>query len=262
MGVLNVTPDSFSDGGRFSRPDDALAHAERMAGEGADIIDVGGESTRPGASPVDADDELRRVVPVIEKLAVRIEAPVSVDTSSPRVMRAAVAAGAAMINDVRALRADGALEAAVELAVPVCLVHMRGEPQTMQRDPRYADVVREVRSFLLERARRCEEAGVARGDILIDPGFGFGKTVRHNLALLRGLGALAETGFPVVAGLSRKAMIASLVGRPVAEPLAASLALGLEAAARGARVLRVHDVAATRDALTVAECVSGIREPS
>ena len=213
MGVLNVTPDSFSDGGRFAELPAALAQAERLAGEGAAIIDVGGESTRPGAAPVDVDEELRRVIPVIERLVGRLAVPVSVDTSKPEVMRAAIAAGASMINDVTALRAPGAIDAVAESDVALCLMHMQGEPRTMQREPRYTDVLAEVRDFLRGRVACCVEAGISASRLVIDPGFGFGKTLEHNLELLRRLPELAADGYPVMAGLSRKSMIAQ-VDRP------------------------------------------------
>jgi dihydropteroate synthase len=251
MGVLNLTPDSFSDGGVFFRYEDALYRALRMVEEGADIIDVGGESTRPGAPPVSADAEIARVVPLIEALAARASIPISIDTSKPEVMRAAVGAGAGLINDVRALRLAGALEAAHELGVPVCLMHMQGEPGTMQAAPTYTNVVVEVRGFLSRRIDACVAAGIPRERLLIDPGFGFGKTLAHNLALLAGLPAVAALGVPVLVGLSRKSMIGALTDRPTAERLPGSLAAAVLAVERGARVVRVHDVAATVDALRV-----------
>ncbi|HEX9625511.1 MAG TPA: dihydropteroate synthase [Acidiferrobacterales bacterium] len=258
MGVLNVTPDSFSDGGRFLLRDVAVAHARRMAAEGADIIDVGGESTRPGAAAVPVQEELDRVVPVIEALRDALPVALSVDTAKPEVMRAAVAAGAGMINDVMALRADGALAAARDAGVPVCLMHMQGEPRSMQRDPRYGDVVAEVKAFLAGRIAACEAAGIARARLVIDPGFGFGKTLEHNLALLRALREFTALGVPVLAGLSRKSMIDKALGLPLERRLYASLALALIAARNGARILRVHDVAATREALRMAEAVEGL----
>lgn len=255
MGILNVTPDSFSDGGRFDRLDAALRHAEAMRDAGADILDVGGESTRPGAAPVSEAEELDRVIPVIEAIRSRLGVPVSVDTSKPGVMRAAVAAGAVLINDVNALRAKGALELAAASGVPVCLMHMRGEPRTMQGDPRYDDVVGEVRDFLLARAGDCVAAGIPRAHILLDPGFGFGKTLDHNLALLRGLPHLCDAGYPVLVGISRKSMLGAITGREVGQRLAASLAAALLALEGGARVLRVHDVAETRDVVKVWQAV-------
>ena len=251
MGILNVTPDSFSDGGLFNRLDDALRRAEQMVAQGAGILDVGGETTRPGAQAVGEQEEIERVAPVIEAISTRIGIPLSIDTSKPGVMRAAVGAGASLINDVNALRADGAIEAASALGVPVCLMHMQGEPRTMQHAPRYTDVVSEVRDFLVARAAACMAAGVAREDIWIDPGFGFGKTLQHNLQLLRGLPLLAQTGFPVLAGMSRKSMLGAVTGRAVGERLAGSLAVALLALQRGALILRVHDVAETRDVLQV-----------
>jgi dihydropteroate synthase len=252
MGVLNVTPDSFSDGGDFFSLDAAVRQAQRMAAEGADIIDIGGESTRPGASPVSADDEIRRVVPVIEAVASAVLLPISVDTSKSAVMRAAVAAGAGFINDVRALQLPGALDAARDCSVPVCLMHMRGQPGTMQASPAYVDVVAEVSAFLQERVDACVAAGIPRERLLLDPGFGFGKTLQHNLALLAGLGELHRQELPLVVGISRKSMIGALTGREVQDRLAGSLAAAVLAVDRGARVVRVHDVAPTVDALRVA----------
>jgi dihydropteroate synthase len=250
MGIVNVTPDSFSDGGRYADPAPALDHARRLAADGADLIDVGGESTRPGARPVPEADELARVIPVVEALA-RDGVAVSVDTGKPAVMRAAIAAGAAMINDVSALAAPGALTACAQSDVGVCLMHMRGEPRTMQRDPAYGDVVAEVREFLDARSAACRAAGIGSERIVVDPGFGFGKTVEHNLTLLRALPAIAALGYPVLAGWSRKSSLGHLTGRPVEERLAASLAAALAAVARGAAIVRVHDVRETVDALKV-----------
>jgi len=250
MGILNVTPDSFSDGGRYATLAAALDHAERMLADGAAIVDVGGESTRPGAAAVPEALELERVIPVVTALA-RDGALVSVDTRKPAVMRAALAAGAAMVNDVAALRAPGALAAVAATGAAVCLMHMQGEPQAMQAEPRYVDVVREVSEFLAGRAAACEAAGVARERIAIDPGFGFGKTVAHNLSLLRALPALAALGYPVVAGLSRKSTLGVLTGRPAGDRLAASIAAALAAVERGAAIVRVHDVRETVDALAV-----------
>jgi dihydropteroate synthase len=249
MGILNVTADSFSADGRLA-PAAAVAHGRRMLAEGARIVDVGGESTRPGASPVDEAEEARRVVPVIAALA-REGACVSVDTMKPGVMRAALDAGAAMINDVRALRAPGALDIAAKSDAAVCLMHMRGEPQTMQFAPAYADVVTEIRAFLQRRAAACMDAGIAASRIVVDPGFGFGKSVAHNLELLRDLDAITALGYPVMAGLSRKSTLGAITGRDVDDRLASSLAAALAAARRGARILRVHDVRETVDALAV-----------
>lgn len=256
MGVLNVTPDSFSDGGDFFVPDAALRRAEQMVAEGADIIDVGGESTRPGADAVSMQDERHRVVPVIEALARRLPVPLSVDTSKPEVMRAAADAGASLINDVRALRAPGALAAAASLRLPVCLMHMQGEPRTMQSDPTYGDVVAEVGDFLRARIAACLAAGVPGERLLLDPGFGFGKRLAHNLALLARLPELAEIGPPLLVGVSRKSMLGAITGRPVAERLPAGLAAAVLAAHGGARILRVHDVAPTVDALKVVAAVA------
>jgi len=251
MGVLNVTPDSFSDGGRFLGREQALAQALRMAQEGADIVDVGGESTRPGAAGVGAQQELDRVLPVLEAVRARCEVALSIDTSKAAVMREAARCGAGLVNDVRALREPGALEAAAGLGLPVVLMHMQGEPRTMQRAPHYDDVVGEVRAFLLARARACREAGIAPARIVLDPGFGFGKDLGHNLTLLKELRRLADSGYAVAVGLSRKSMIEKMIGRPPGQRGPASVALALAAAARGASVVRVHDVAATVDALRV-----------
>ena len=256
MGIVNVTPDSFSDGGEHASVEAAIAHGLRLAAEGADLLDVGGESTRPGAAEVDVVEELRRVLPVIEHLVAHTGLPISVDTSKPEVMRAAVAAGAGMINDVFALRRDGALDAAAELGVPVVLMHMQGTPHDMQAAPQYDDVVSEVHRFLAERVFVAEMAGIAKKQLVIDPGFGFGKNLEHNLALLAGLERLSDLGLPVLAGLSRKRSIAEMTGREaVAERVHGSVAAHLIAAQRGAMLLRVHDVAATVDALKVWDAV-------
>jgi dihydropteroate synthase len=255
MGVLNVTPDSFSDGGRYRDPRAALARAREMVAEGAAVIDVGGESTRPGAQPPTPEEELRRVLPVVEALVAELPVPVSVDTSTPAVMRRACAAGAGLVNDVRALARPGALEAAAEAGAAVCLMHMRGEPSTMQEAPRYRDVVAEVCDDLSARMEACEAAGIPRGRILLDPGFGFGKTLAHNLSLLQGLGRVVGLGQPVLVGLSRKSMIGSLLDAPVDRRLYGSLAAAVLAVAAGARLVRVHDVRATVEALAVAGAV-------
>ncbi|GAB2512818.1 dihydropteroate synthase [Lysobacter humi (ex Lee et al. 2017)] len=262
MGIVNVTPDSFSDGGQHADVGAAVAHGLRLVEEGADLLDVGGESTRPGATAVDADEELRRVLPVIERLAREAGVPISIDTSKPEVMRAAVAAGAGMINDVRALRSDGALDAAAALGVPVVLMHMLGEPRGMQADPRYDDVVAEVHRFLAERIFACEMAGIDKKRIVVDPGFGFGKTSAHNLELLARLDRFVDLGVPVLAGLSRKRTIGELTGRDAPQARAAgSVAAHLIAVQRGARIVRVHDVATTVDALRVWSAVDAVAAP-
>lgn len=259
VGILNVTPDSFSDGGAYGSIEAAVAHALRMAEEGADMLDVGGESTRPGAADVSVEDELARVIPVIEQLVARTTLPIAIDTSKPGVMLAAVAAGAGMVNDVFALRRDGALDAIAELGVPVCLMHMQGEPRSMQDDPHYDDVVGEVHRFLTDRLFACELAGIDKRKVLVDPGFGFGKALEHNLALLCALDRFSNLGSGVYAGLSRKGMIGTLTGKnEPADRAAGSAAAALIAAQRGARMVRVHDVAATVDALAVWRAVHAI----
>jgi len=262
MGIVNVTPDSFSDGGAHDTPAAAFAHAMRLLEEGADILDVGGESTRPGSAEVPVEEELRRVVPLVERLARETGAPISVDTSKPEVMRAAVEAGAGMINDVYALRREGALEAAAAARVPVVLMHMLGEPRSMQESPRYEDVTAEVQRFLAERIFAAEMAGIAKRNIVVDPGFGFGKTTAHNVELLGRMQGLAELGVPVLAGLSRKRSIGELTGRagPL-ERVHGSVAAHLVAVQRGARIVRVHDVAATVDALRVWRAVESVPQP-
>ncbi len=256
MGVINLTPDSFSDGGQFATTDSAIEHALKLAEEGADILDIGGESTRPGASAISENEEIARVVPVIEKLFAQVALPISIDTSKPAVMRAAVKAGAGLINDVRALRVEGALEIAAELKVPVCLMHMQGEPHSMQNQPQYEDVVGEVYRFLTERIVACEFAGLNRKQILIDPGFGFGKLLEHNLELLRNLNQFTQIGLPLLVGLSRKSMIGALTEQKNNhDRLHGSLAAAVLAAERGAQILRVHDVRATRDALAILHAV-------
>ena len=255
MGVLNITPDSFSDGGLFLSRERALERAMQMAEEGADIIDVGGESTRPGAAAVSLADELARVVPVIEALHKSLAIPLSIDTSKPEVMRDAVAAGAGMINDVRALRAPQALSAAAQLGVPVCLMHMQGEPRTMQDDPHYEDVVAEVKSFLHARREACIAEGIPEQRIVLDPGFGFGKTAEHNLTLLRQLDQLKVLGSPLLVGLSRKSVIGKVLDLPIDQRVHASVALAVIAARSGANMVRTHDVRATREAIRMAEAV-------
>jgi dihydropteroate synthase len=257
MGVLNVTPDSFSDGGRFFGVDAAVEQGVRMAAEGAALIDVGGESTRPGAQAVSPQEELRRVLPVIERLRAAVNAVISVDTSKPEVMRAAAAAGAGLINDVRALREPGALAAAAATGCAVSLMHMQGEPRTMQLAPHYTDVVSEVRAFLSARAAACRGAGIATERLLVDPGFGFGKNLEHNLTLLRRLPELAADGLPLLVGLSRKSMLGTLTQRQPSERVYGSVALAVIAALHGARIIRAHDVAPTVDALKVTAAVGG-----
>lgn len=250
MGILNVTPDSFSDGGHFFSVDAAVQRAHVMVAEGAALIEIGGESTRPGAAPVSAQQEIDRVIPIFERLSAELVVPISIDTRKPEVMRAAVSAGAGLINDVGALRAEGALAAAAQLRVPVCLMHMQGDPQSMQRDPVYVDVVGEVNAFLTERIAACVAAGIARSSILIDPGFGFGKTLQHNLILLRRLDEFAALGAPLLIGVSRKSMIGNLLGGvPPAERVFGGVALAMFALSKGAKVIRTHDVRATVDAL-------------
>ncbi len=257
MGIVNVTPDSFSDGGRHLRLGAALAHAQQLIAEGADILDIGGESTRPGAQPVDVQEELDRVIPVLEGLR-DAPVPLSIDTRKPEVMRAALAAGAAMVNDIGALQEPGALTAVAASDAAVCLMHKQGDPQTMQVQPQYADVVREVKAFLQARIVAAEQAGIARERIVIDPGFGFGKALGHNLALLRELGALRDLNVPILAGLSRKSMLGAITGQDVEKRLPASVAAALIAVQRGAAIVRVHDVRATVDALKVWQAVDKV----
>jgi dihydropteroate synthase len=253
MGIVNVTPDSFSDGGRHPDAAAAAAHALRLVEEGADLLDIGGESTRPGAEPVDAEVELGRVLPVLERVLPRVEVPVAVDTSKPEVMRAVIAAGAHMINDVQALRATGALDAVADTRVALCLMHMQGTPRSMQEAPHYDDPIMDVHRFLAERIFACEMAGIDKRRLLVDPGFGFGKSVQHNFLLLRQLSRFADLGVAVLAGLSRKSMIGAATGRAVDQRVLGSAVAAVLAAEQGARVLRVHDVAATREALAVWE---------
>jgi dihydropteroate synthase len=255
MGVLNVTPDSFSDGGHYLRTDAALAHARRLIDEGADLLDVGGESTRPGAEPVVLAEERRRVLPVIAALAAS-GMPVSVDTQKPELMREAVAAGAVMVNDVNGFQAPGALAAIAASGCAICIMHKQGNPQTMQQAPQYADVVAEVMGYLQQRIAAAQQAGIAGNRMVVDPGFGFGKTLTHNLELLRRLDEITALGVPVLAGLSRKSMIGAVTGREVGERTFGSVAAALIAAQHGAAILRVHDVAATRDALAVWNAVN------
>lgn len=250
MGVVNVTPDSFSDGGKFLDAESAISHARRLIDEGVDLLDVGGESTRPGAAPVAEEEEMRRILPVVQALR---DFPVSVDTRRPKVMRAALGAGASMINDIEALQAPGAIEAVAQSGCAVCLMHMKGTPQTMQRDPSYGDVAEEVKEFLAGRIAACEAAGMARNRLVADPGFGFGKTVEHNLTLLKRLPELSSLGVPLLAGWSRKSSLGRITGRDTGERLAGSLAAALLALLGGARILRAHDVKETRDVVLVWE---------
>ena len=256
LGIVNVTPNSFSDGGEFLDAARAIEHGLRLAEEGADLVDVGGESTRPGAQPVGVDEELARIAPVVEGLVAR-GVPVSVDTCKPEIMRWSIEAGCSMVNDVNAFRSEGALEAVARAQVAVCAMHMQGTPETMQQEPRYDDVVAEVGGFLRERARSLEAAGVAAERIVLDPGFGFGKTRAHNIALFRALPALASLGYPILAGLSRKRLIGDITGRAVDDRLGGSVAAALLAVQNGARLVRVHDVKETADALRVWKALSG-----
>ena len=255
MGIVNVTPDSFSDGGQFSAADVAIAHALNLVAQGADILDVGGESTRPNAIPVNQEEELNRVIPVIEGLAKRIDVPISIDTYKPEVMRQALAAGAAMVNDVRALQEDGALEILAQTDAGVCLIHMQGTPQTMQDNPQYEDVTYEVKDFLMARLEATIHAGIEVERILLDPGFGFGKTRAHNIQLVRELDALTALGRPLLVGLSRKSVLGQVTGNNVDARLHASVAAAVISAIKGAKILRVHDVAATVEALKVVEAI-------
>jgi dihydropteroate synthase len=251
MGILNVTPDSFSDGGAFLDADAAVAHGLALAAEGADLVDVGGESTRPGSDPVSMDEELARVIPVIERLAPQVGVPLSIDTRKAGVAAAALRAGAAFVNDVTALGDPGMAELVAGAGVPVCLMHMQGEPKTMQREPRYADVVAEVCAFLAERAAAAERAGVARDRICVDPGIGFGKTADHNLRLIRHLDAVVALGYPVLVGVSRKRFLGAITGAPEDRRGAASVAASVACVRRGAWMVRVHDVRPVRDALAI-----------
>jgi len=255
MGILNVTPDSFSDGGEFIVADTALQQAKRMVEEGAAIIDVGGESTRPGALVVSVEEEISRVVPIIQAIHSELDIPISIDTSKPDVMRAAVKAGAGLINDVRALQVTGAMQAAVDCNVPICLMHSQGTPQTMQNDPQYDDVVTDVIAFLLERTTACEQAGIARDMLVLDPGFGFGKRANHNLLLMKHLSRLIALGFPVLVGVSRKSMIGKLLKVSVEERLAASLSLAVISVWQGAKIIRSHDVRETLQAIKMCDHV-------
>lgn len=255
MGIVNLTPDSFSDGGRYASTELAVSHALQLVAEGADILDIGGESTRPNATPVGLEEELSRVIPVIERLAEEVEVPLSIDTYKPEVMREAVKAGAAIINDIRGLQEPGAVAVAAETNAGICIMHMQGTPQTMQQNPVYEDVVAEVRAFLLKRLQACEAAGIPAERIVLDPGFGFGKRTVHNIALLNGLPDILELGRPLLVGLSRKSVLGQIVGSDVDQRLHASLAASVIAAMKGGRIIRVHDVKATVDALKVVNAV-------
>ncbi|TBU78545.1 dihydropteroate synthase [Phytopseudomonas daroniae] len=255
MGILNVTPDSFSDGGRFARRDAALRHAESMVRAGATLIDIGGESTRPGAQAVSVEHELARVAPMVEAIAAELDVIISVDTSTPEVMRESARLGAGLINDVRSLQRDGALQAAAETGLPICLMHMRGEPTTMQQSPQYDDVLVAVEDFLRERLAACEQAGIPAERVVLDPGFGFAKTLEHNLSLFRRMPALHAFGLPLLVGVSRKSMIGAVLGREVDQRLYGSLALAALAVAKGASILRVHDVAETVDVVRMVAAV-------
>jgi dihydropteroate synthase len=255
MGILNVTPDSFSDGGRYGQRDAALRHAEAMLQAGATLIDVGGESTRPGARAVSPVEELERVAPVVEAIARELDVIISVDTSTPAVIRETARLGAGLINDVRSLQRDGALDAAADSGLPVCLMHMRGEPTTMQQNPQYPDVVAEVREFLLERLTACAAVGIGAERVILDPGFGFAKTLEHNLSLFKHLQALHALGRPLLVGVSRKSMIGKVLGHEVGERLYGSLALAALALSKGAHILRVHDVAQTVDVVRMIAAV-------
>ncbi len=260
MGILNLTPDSFSDGGRYTTTDVALQQARRMVEEGAAIIDIGGESTRPGAQPVAVAEELERVVPVVERIARELDVVISIDTSKPQVMREAVAAGAHIVNDVLALREPGALATAAQLRVPVCLMHMQGEPRTMQANPVYADVVADIQGFLQQRVRACEAAGMVREQLILDPGFGFGKTLQHNLMLFKRLPQFVAMGYPVLVGVSRKSMLGSILDLPVEQRLAGSLGLAALAVWLGASIIRAHDVGPTVQAIRAVQAVKSVRE--
>lgn len=260
MGILNITPDSFFDGGDFFSPTTALKQARLMVEDGVDIIDVGGESTRPGAESVSVDDELSRVIPIVEILHAELPVALSIDTSKPEVMSAAVQAGAGMINDVYALQAPGALQLAAEVDVPICLMHMQGEPRSMQHAPQYENVIAEVVDFLQQRVDVCQQAGIGRERLLIDPGFGFGKTLKHNLILMQHLPDLVALGLPVIVGVSRKSMIGSLLDAPVDERLFGSVALATLAVWQGVQIVRVHDVKATVDALRVIHAVQQVHQ--
>ena len=255
MGILNITPDSFSDGGRYNQMDAALLRVEQMLAAGAALIDVGGESTRPGAAVVSVQQEVDRVVPMVEAISQRFDAVISIDTSTPEVMRGSAAVGAGLINDIRALQRPGAMQAAVDTGLAVCLMHMQGDPQTMQQAPLYASVLEEVNAFLEQRVQACLEAGIERGKLILDPGFGFGKSLQHNLELFAAMQQVRPLDLPLLVGVSRKSMIGQALDRPVDQRLSGGLALATLAVAKGARIIRVHDVAETVDAVRMAEAV-------
>jgi len=260
MGILNVTPDSFSDGGRYTRVDAALQQARRMVEEGASIIDIGGESTRPGAQPVNEQQELARVIPVLERIARELDVIISIDTSKAGVMREAVAAGAHMVNDVLALREPEALAAATQLQVPVCLMHMQGEPRTMQANPAYQDVVADVRTFLQQRVQACVAAGMSHDQLILDPGFGFGKSLPHNLTLFKHLPEFVQLGYPVLVGVSRKSMLGTILDLPAEQRLSGSIGLAALAVWLGASIIRAHDVGPTVQAIRAVRAVYSVRE--
>lgn len=260
MGIVNVTPDSFSDGGRFFSVDKALEQARKLVADGATIIDIGGESTRPGSAIVPAEEEIRRVVPAIEAIRSELDVVISIDTMKTEVMRAAVAAGAGLINDINALRSDGALQAAAELDVPVCLMHMQGTPQTMQQQPHYDDVVAEVYAFLQQRVAACEAAGISRDKLILDPGFGFGKKAKHNLLLMKQLSTFTATDLPVLIGVSRKSIIGAMLNVSVEERLAGSLALASVAVWQGAKIIRSHDVRETVQAIQLCQHIMQVND--
>lgn len=260
MGIVNVTPDSFSDGGKFFSRDAALKQALKLVEDGADILDIGGESTRPGSDPVAVQEEIDRVAPAIEAISAEVDVPISIDTMKAEVMRAAVSAGAGLINDVNALRGDGALQAAAELDVPVCVMHMQGTPQTMQQEPHYEDVVAEVEAFLMQRVDACEQAGIKADKIMLDPGFGFGKKARHNLRLMKHLSRFTQLPYPVLVGVSRKSIIGDMLKVSVDERLAGSLALASIAVWQGAKLIRTHDVKETAQAVKLTQHVQQVED--
>jgi|SRR5690554_5329019 len=260
MGIVNVTPDSFSDGGRFFSTDKALEQAQKLVADGATIIDIGGESTRPGSEAVTAEEEIRRVIPAIEAIRTELNVVISIDTMKTEVMQAAVAAGAGLINDINALRSDGALQAVVELDVPVCLMHMQGTPQTMQQQPHYDDVVKEVQAFLHERVAACEAAGISRNKLILDPGFGFGKKAKHNLLLMKHLSEFTDADLPVLIGVSRKSIIGAMLNVSVEERLAGSLALASVAVWQGAKIIRSHDVRETVQAIQLCQHIMQVND--